>query len=113
MCSDFFERSFNNPKFMESQSMSITMKGCTEAAMKAIVDYIYTGDTDLSNYDLATLLRIMNFSQEILIEDDLFNRIEAFLRNFLPGNEAEPVLGVTRVLQLNQTAPSAVASKIL
>ena len=69
MCSDFFERSFNNPKFMESQSKSITMKGCTEAAMKAIVDYIYTGDTDLSNYDLATLLRIMNFSQEILIED--------------------------------------------
>ena len=113
MCSDFFERSFNNPKFMESQSKSITMKGCTEAAMRAIVDYIYTGDMDLSNYDLATLLRIMNFSQEILIEDDLFNRIEAFLRNFLPGNEAEPVLGVTRVLQLNQTAPSAVASKIL
>ena len=62
MCSDFFERSFNNPKFMESQSKSITMKGCTEAAMKAIVDYIYTGDTDLSNYDLATLLRIMNIS---------------------------------------------------
>ena len=54
---------------MESQSKSITMKGCTEAAMRAIVDYIYTGDMDLSNYDLATLLRIMNFSQEILIED--------------------------------------------
>ena len=111
--SDFFERSFNNPEFIESQSKSIIMKGCTKAAMRAIVDYIYTGDMDLSNYDLATLLRIMNFSQEILIEDDLFNRIEAFLRNFLPGNEAEPVLGVTRVLQLNQTAPSAVASKIL
>ena len=45
---------------MESQSKSITMKGCTEAAMRrAIVDYIYTGDMDWRDYDLATLLRII------------------------------------------------------
>ena len=71
--SDFFERSFNNPKFIESQSKSITMKGCTVAAMRAIVDYVYTGDMDLRDYTLATLLRIMNYSREILIEDDIFN----------------------------------------
>ena len=40
---------------MESQSKSITMKGCTEAAMRAIVDYVYTGDMDLRKYGLATL----------------------------------------------------------
>ena len=89
--SDFFERSFNNPKFIESQSKSITMKGCTEAAMRAIVDYIYTGDMDLRNYTLATLLRIMNFSREILIEDDLFNRIEAFLTDILTVKSSESV----------------------
>ena len=81
--SDFFKVSFNNPKFIECQSKSITIKGCTKAAMMAIVDYIYTGDMDLRNHSLATLLRIMNFSREILIEDVLFNRIEAFLKEIL------------------------------
>ena len=84
--SDFFERSFNNPEFI-----SITMKGCTKAAMRAIVDYVYTGDMDLRNHSLATLLRIMNFSREILIEDDLFNRIEAFLRDLLTVNSSESI----------------------
>ena len=74
---------------MESQSKSITMKGCTVAAMRAIVDYVYTGDMDLRKYGLATLLRIMNFSREILIEDDLFNRTEAFLRDLLTFNSSE------------------------
>ena len=89
--SDFFERSFNNPEFMESPFKSIIMKGCTKAAMRAIVDYIYTGDMDLRNHSLATLLRIMNFSREILIEDDLFNRIEAFLRDLLTVNSSESI----------------------
>ena len=48
--SDFFERSFNNPDFIESQSKRIIVKGCTKAAMRAIVDYIYTGDMDLRNH---------------------------------------------------------------
>ena len=74
-----------------SPSKSIIMKGCTKAAMRAIVDYIYTGDMDLRNYSLATLLRIMNFSREILIEDDLFNRIEAFLRDLLTVNSSESI----------------------
>ena len=89
--SDFFERSFNNPEFIESQSKSIIMKGCTKAAMRAIVDYVYTGDMDLRNHSLATLLRIMNFSREILIEDDLFNRTEAFLRDLLTVNSSESI----------------------
>jgi len=89
--SDFFKVSFNSSKFIESQSKSITMKGCTEAAMRAIVDYIYTGDMDLRNHSLATLLRIMNFSREILIEDDLFNRIEAFLTDILTVKSSESV----------------------
>ena len=89
--SDYFKVSFNNPKFIESQSKSISIKGCTEAAMRAIVDYVYTGDMDLRDYTLATLLRIMNYSREILIEDDLFNRIKEFLRNILMVNPAEKI----------------------
>ena len=66
--SDFFDSSFNNPKFLESQSKSITMKGCTEAAMKALKkNYIYTGEMDFQELSLPTLLRVMNFSRQILI----------------------------------------------
>ena len=78
--SDYFARSFNNPKFLESQSKSITMKGCTEAAMKALVNYIYTGEMDLEELSLPTLLIVMNFSRQILIEHDLYNGIETFLK---------------------------------
>ena len=56
------------------------MKGCTEAAMKALVNYIYTGEMDLEDLSLPTLLRVMNFSRQILIEEDLFNGIETFLK---------------------------------
>ena len=52
----------------------------------------YTGDMDLRDFNLATLFRIMNYSREILIEDDLFNRIEEFLRNILTANTAEEIL---------------------
>ena len=66
--SDFFDSSFNNPKFLESQSKRITMKGCTEAAMKALKkNYIYTGEMDFQELSLPTLLRVMNFSRQILI----------------------------------------------
>ena len=51
----------------------------------------YTGDMDLRDFNLATLFRIMNYSREILIEDDLFNRIEEFLRNILMANPAEEI----------------------
>ena len=81
--SDYFARSFNNPKFLESQSKSITMKGCTEAAMKALKNYIYTGEMDLKELSLPTLLRVMNFSRQILIEDDLYNSIEAYVKDTL------------------------------
>jgi len=86
--SDYFARSFNNPKFLESQSKSITMKGCTEAAMKALKNYIYTGEMDLKELSLPTLLRVMNFSRQILIEDDLYNSIEAYVKDTL--NIAKP-----------------------
>ena len=46
---------------------------------------------DLRDFNLATLFRIMNYSREILIEDDLFNRIEEFLRNILMANPAEEI----------------------
>ena len=105
--SDFFDRSFNNPKFTESQSKSITMKGCTEAAMRAIVDYIYTGDMDLRNHSLATLLRIMNFSREILIEDYLFNRIEAFLRDLLTVNSSESIAKFLRRIAFSSSISGA------
>ena len=94
--SDYFARSFNNPKFLESQSKSITMKGCTEAAMKALKNYIYTGEMDLMEFSLPTLLRIMNFSRQILIEDDLYNSIEAYVKDTL--NIAKPVSSASHSL---------------
>ena len=94
--SDYFARSFNNPKFLESQSKSITMKGCTEAAMKALKNYIYTGEMDLKELSLPTLLRVMNFSRQILIEDDLYNSIEAYVKDTL--NIAKPVSSASHSL---------------
>ena len=91
--SDFFERSFNNPEFIESvqEHLHQGLHRGRHEGMRAIVDYVYTGDMDLRDYTLATLLRIMNYSREILIEDDLFNRIEEFLRNILMVNPAEKI----------------------
>ena len=71
--SDFFAREFNNPGFIESQKKSIRMESCTKAAMEAVKAYLYTGEMDLKQLPLDTLLLILNVSREILIEVELFN----------------------------------------
>ena len=78
--SDFFARGFNNPVFIESQNKSIRMKGCSKAAMEAVKTYLYTGKMNFEELDTSTLLYIMNVSREILIEVELFNCIESYLK---------------------------------
>ena len=82
--SDFFARGFNNPGFMESQNKSIRMEGCTKAAMEAVKSYLYTGEMDFIQLPLDTLLLIMNVSREILIEVELFNSIEYYIKTADP-----------------------------
>ena len=82
--SDFFARGFNNPGFMESQNKSIRMEGCTKAAMEAVKAYLYTGEMDFIQLPLDTLLLIMNVSREILIEVELFNSIEYYIKSADP-----------------------------
>ena len=78
--SDFFGRGFNNPAFMESQNKSIRMAGCSKAAMEAVKTYLYTGEMNFEELSTSTLLYIMNVSREILIEVELFNCIESYLK---------------------------------
>ena len=80
----FFERGFNNPGFIESQNKSIRMEGCTKAAMEAVKAYLYTGEMDFIQLPLDTLLLIMNVSREILIEVELFNSIESYIKTADP-----------------------------
>ena len=94
--SDFFARGFNNPGFMESQSKSIRMEGCTKAAMEAVKTYLYTGEMDFIQLPLDTLLLIMNVSREILIEVELFNRIESYIKT------ADTLDLISRANQINQ-----------
>jgi len=79
--SDFFSRGFNNPCFMESQNKSIRMKGCSKAAMEAVKTYLYTGKMNFDELGMHTLLYIMNVSREILIEEELFNCIETYIKH--------------------------------
>ena len=78
--SDFFARGFNNPGFVESQNKSIRMAGCSKAAMEAVKTYLYKGEMDFEQLDISTLLYIMNVSREILIEEELFNCIESYIK---------------------------------
>ena len=79
--SDFFGRGFNNPAFMESQNKSIRMEGCSKAAMEAVKTYLYKGEMDFEKLEISTLLHVMNVSREILIEEELFNCIEAYIKS--------------------------------
>ena len=78
--SDFFARGFNNPGFVESQNKSIRMAGCSMAAMEAVKTYLYKGEMDFEQLAISTLLYIMNVSREILIEEELFNCIESYIK---------------------------------
>ena len=75
-----------------SQDLLVTCPGPMSEVFSFLSESTtYTGDMDLRDFNLATLFRIMNYSREILIEDDLFNRIEEFLRNILMANPAEEI----------------------
>ena len=78
--SDFFARAFNNPGFKESQNKSLKMEGCSKDAMEAVKIYLYTGEMDFEQLCLSTLLHILNVSREILIEEELFNCIESYIK---------------------------------
>ena len=79
--SDFFARGFNNPAFMESQNKSLRMAGCSKAAMEAVKAYLYTGEMDFDQLELDTLMYVMNVCREILLEEDLFNGIESYIKS--------------------------------
>ena len=99
--SDFFARGFNNPGLMESQEKSLRMAGCSKAAMEAVKAYLYTGEMDFRQLRLDTLLYVMNVSREILIEEELFNGIETYIKNMestMKKSNISKIMEQTRIL---------------
>ena len=111
--SDFFARGFNNPGFIESQNKRIRMESCTKAAMEAVKAYLYTGEMDLKQLPLDTLLLILNVSREILIEVELFNSIESYIKTADPLDLVQRVVDTVGIVNSNIYSRYAVLPRSL
>ena len=76
----FFATCFSNSevKFIEGETNSVTFDHCNKNVMEKIIQYLFSGDMTLYDISLADLLKMMNMTKMMMI-DDLLEEIEKFV----------------------------------
>ena len=79
---EYFATCFSNNEFVEGESKTVNFNHCNKLIMEKIIQYLFSGDMKLHDIPLADLLKMMNMTQMLLI-DDLFGDIQRFVNNYI------------------------------
>ena len=90
--SDYFSTMFSNikdnhnqVKFMEGETKKVDMGHCSKAIMEKIIKYLFSGDMELHDLSLPDLMKMMNMTSMMLL-DDIHEVIREYVLEIIPDS---------------------------
>ena len=80
----YFATCFSNNKikFIEGETSSVTFSHCSQIIMEKIIKYLFSGEMKLDDLLLADLLKMMNMTKMIML-DNLLEDVQIFLAKYI------------------------------
>ena len=80
----YFATCFSNNKikFIEGETNSVTFSHCSKMIMEKIIKYLFSGEMKLHDLLLADLLKMMNMTKMMML-DDLLEDVQIFLAKYI------------------------------
>ena len=79
---EYFATCFSNSEFVEGETRTVTFSHCSKLIMEKIIHYLFSGDMKLHDLTLADLLKMMNMTRMMMV-DDLLGDIQRFVSNYI------------------------------
>jgi len=79
----------NKRKFIEGETNAVNFSHCSKAIMEEIIKYLFSGDMKLHVFLLADLLKMMNMTKMLML-DDLLEDIQKFVLNYIKDSGVNP-----------------------
>ena len=72
----------NKRKFIEGETNEVNFNHCSKVIMEEIIKYLFSGDMKLHVFLLADLLKMMNMTKMLML-DELLEDIQKFVLNYI------------------------------
>ena len=79
----------NKRKFIEGETNAVNFGHCSKAIMEEIIKYLFSGGMKLHSLLLADLLKMMNMTKMLML-DDLLEDIQNFVLNYIKDSGVNP-----------------------
>ena len=79
----------NKRKFIEGETNAVNFGHCSKAIMEKIIKYLFSGDMKLHGLLLADLLKMMNMTKMLML-DDLLKDIQKFVLRYIKDSGVNP-----------------------
>jgi len=86
--SDYFATMFSNykeVKFVEGETNKAVMDHCSKVIMEKIISYLFSGDMKLHDLSFPDLVRMMNMTSMMMLED-IYDVIEEYVLELIPDS---------------------------
>ena len=85
--SDYFATMLSNEevKFMEGETKRVDMNYCSKIIMEKIIKYLFSGDMTLHDISLPNLVKMMNITSMMMLED-VYDDVKDYVLESIPGS---------------------------
>ena len=85
--SDYFATMFSNykdVKFVEGETNKVDMSHCSKIVMEKIIKYLFSGDMELHDLTLPNLVKMLNMTSMMML-DDIYADVKEYVLELIPN----------------------------